>query len=295
MIKKYINKFIVGIKSVVPFKLKKRIKKIHRKVTMISGGGEVNRMSMQQFEGILKQLNINTGDTLIVHSSYGNVFADFSPSEMINLLLKLLGPNGNLLMPYYPSTNSLRWLKQKKIFHMKKTPSVTGVLTEVLALKPGAQKSIHPIKSMVCYGDDCEFIIGQHSNSVYPYDEFSPYYKSVLMNECKTLGIGIEINSFVHSCEDLFWSNKRKIYHPNPIDGKVQMANGTVVMVKTYVHDPVKMENYPPSRDFLKDTSCPTYNIYKDDYRVIYSVDNKEVLEHTKKLFNRGVDRINYN
>ena len=69
------------------------------------------------------------GRTLYVHSSWNEFYnVPLKPSEMISLLLDLLGPEGTLVMPAFPIRQD-----PDKVF-VDKAPVYTGLLCEVFAV-----------------------------------------------------------------------------------------------------------------------------------------------------------------
>ena len=70
-------------------------------------------------------------------------------------------------MPAYGEDNSS--------FDLNKTKSVAGVLSESLRNYPGTMRSCFPKFSMCGYGKHAEEILSKHKNSLYQFDENSPY------------------------------------------------------------------------------------------------------------------------
>ena len=58
---------------------------------------------------IVDDLGIKKGDRIIVSSSFGNLNANFSPQELVETLMDIIGKDGVIMMPYYPPINSTEW------------------------------------------------------------------------------------------------------------------------------------------------------------------------------------------
>jgi aminoglycoside N3'-acetyltransferase len=284
------------IKYLTPEKLKRSIRKYKRsfkRVSLKKNRESLNRLAIKDFKDIIEnKLKIKKGDTIIVHSSFGNLYADFSPEEAIKCLMSVVTESGNIIMPFYPTGHAYHWLKNNNVFDVFSSKSKMGILTQTFSEFRDVKISTHPVKAVVAWGKDRDFLISEHHKSLYPYDDKSPYYKTLFLNNSKTVGLGIEINSFFHSCEDIFWKDKGKIYSKRTFDGKFRTYEGKTVVVKTYVHVPKKIQNLISNCEFLKRTKCPTYLRFENDKCVFYSANNQTVVEHSKKQFENNIDRI---
>ena len=84
------------------------------------------------------------------------------------LLLDKIGKEeGRLLRLAYGEDNDS--------FDLNKTKSVAGVLSESLRNYPRTMRSCFPKFSMCGYGKYAEKILSKHKNSLYQFDENSPY------------------------------------------------------------------------------------------------------------------------
>ena len=75
-------------------------------------------LNQNEFESILiNELNINSGDTLFIHSSLDKINLSFSPFDALNIILDIVGTNGTILFPTYPLGYSYNFLKQNQVFN----------------------------------------------------------------------------------------------------------------------------------------------------------------------------------
>jgi aminoglycoside 3-N-acetyltransferase len=242
----------------------------------------------------LKDLGLKKGDTIIVHSSFGYLNVDLSPMEVIEILKSIITNEGNILMPYYPPSLGIDWLKADNIFDVENTKSSMGVLSNIFGHSENVKISLHPIKAMAVWGKDRDYLIEEHHKSLTPFDFYSPYYKAGLLSGSKSLGLGIEKNAYFHSCEDVIKSHLDcNLYSESIYLGKVVSSDLSEIIVKTFAHCPNKTSGFMSPTDFLKITDCPSY-IQIDDKRTrMYIVDNSSVMDHLKQVFGSSIHRGN--
>jgi|SRR5690606_2763718 len=287
------DKVIKYIKYLIPQDFKKLYRKFKRQIirkVRLSGSDRIP-LSLDELESILiNDLKIRRGDTVIVHSSFGNLNAGFTPQDAVDILKKVVGAEGNLLMPFYPTGHAYYWIQENNVFDVHLSKSCMGILTQVFKESEGTKVSPHPVKAVSAWGKDREFLISEHHKSLYPYDKHSPYYKTSLLPNSKTIGLGVEINSFLHTCEDLFLQDKSEIYSNQLFKGTVNYYDG-VTEVDTYLHEPHKVNSILTPCEFLKKIKCPGYKTYLHKGTVYFCSNNKEALAFTEPLFLKGLSR----
>lgn len=264
------------------------IKKIYRKTYRALLG---KRLTENEFRYVVKSLlGIKKGDSILVHASFGNMKAGFSPKRGVEILMGAVGLEGNILMPYYPY-DSKKFLEAEEVFDVKTTPTRSGILSAVFSTFPGVRKSIHPIKSLAVWGKDRDYLISEHHLSQTPFDEKSPYYKLSTLKKAKSLGLGTYKNSFVHCAEDII-SGYPKHYYNHLFQGKCTDYAGNTQIINTTVHLSAKLPRYT---GYLIDTKCPEYEIYSYLNRFFFKSNVKKIIEHFTKLFtDEGVTAYSY-
>jgi len=183
-------------------------------------------------ESKLFELGVRHGDTLIVHSAFSELKRfNMTPDEVIDLLLKAIGVEGNLIMPAIPLFKAqpepfhrfdLANYKCIPVYDLKKTRVWTGLLPQTLLRRPGALRSRNPLNSMVVFGRDSKALIDYE---YFDEESLACGYGSVLANSLKynskILFLGVdEVHSMtmIHVAEDLYpadwpvenWYWKRK-------------------------------------------------------------------------------------
>ncbi len=195
-------------------------------------------------EKILREeLSLQSGDCVMVHSSVNQLNLTFPSYNILKIVLDIIGNNGTLIMPTYPKQNSYKFLSTNQVFNIRKTPTYTGLMNEYARRHKDARRSLHPTKSVVAIGKNADIIVSEHNNSIYPYSEFSPYYK-INSFDTKIIGIGIETTylSAVHSVEDTLLERfPVDPYHNEIFNAKCIDYDGNEVIVRTKAHDMRKM------------------------------------------------------
>jgi len=191
---------------------------------------------------LTNDLGLTSGDTVYVHSSVDQLNLGFAFYRILPLIQNVIGSQGTVLFPTYPNrspVSSYEYLKQGRVYDVRRTPSFTGLLTEFARRQRNAIRSLHPTKSVCAIGPLAEILTASHQESPYPYDTCSPYYKLV-EHEAKIIGIGVHSTylSFVYCVDDaLKEQNPVQTYFPEMFAAKCINYRGTVEIVHTYAHD----------------------------------------------------------
>jgi aminoglycoside 3-N-acetyltransferase len=199
-------------------------------------------LTEENFRSILiGDLNLCAGDLVYVHSGMDGLNLGFPFYRILFLIREVIGPAGTVLFPSYPNhrISSYEYLRQGKVFDVRRTPSYVGILTEFARRQAGAVRSLHPTKSVCAIGPAAEEITATHHLSPYPYDTGSPYYK-LIEGGGKIVGLGATTNyiSFGYCVDDAL---KEKfpvsVYHDEIFDARCINYQGERVTVRTYAHD----------------------------------------------------------
>ena len=148
----------------------------------------------------LAELGINSGDLLMVHSSYKSLGPVEGGIETVILgFLQAIGPEGTLLFP------ALNWTIQPgDIFDPKLTPTIVGAIPEYFRTRPDVTRSIHPTHSACGIGANVNDILGKHYLDRSPCGEHSPFrILTQLGGKIVMLGCGLRPNTTMHSLEEL--------------------------------------------------------------------------------------------
>jgi len=207
-------------------------------------------------EILLGKLGLKDTDVVFVHSAVDSLHLDFSFFRILPLLRECVGEGGTLLFPTYPELPSYEFLRGGHIFDVRRSPSFTGILTEVARRQKGAVRSLHPTKSVSALGPLARELTDGHHLSPFPYDRTSPYHRMADVGG-KIIGIGVTTRklSFVHCADDILKDDFPVApYHAEIFSAKCIDYAGNTVIVQTLAHDRAKMKHNIPR--FVK-RYCP--------------------------------------
>lgn len=194
------------------------------------------------FSNILsRDLGLGAGDLVYVHSGMDGLNLAFPFYRILLLIQEVIGSSGTVVFPTYPNhrMSSYEYLRQGKIFDVRRTPSYTGILTEFARRQRGAVRSLHPTKSVCAIGPAAKEITATHHLSPYPYDTCSPYYK-LIEGGGKIIGLGATTNyiSFGYCVDDAFKEKfPVRVYHEEVFEAPCINYENERVIVSTYAHD----------------------------------------------------------
>lgn len=199
-------------------------------------------VSESQLVADLKNAGIKSDDTLLVHSSLSKIgFVENGPKTVVDALLKVIGDNGNLLMPNSPNAGmQLDYIKKNKVFDVLNAPSKLGIISEYFRKLPNAIRSAHPTEPVSCIGEKSDYFVGEHFGEITPYTQNSPFYK-VSEQGGKILYLGVTLDNAgtnLHTLEDAVDDFKYPVYFNEIFEVNVKLATGEIKKMKTKVHNP---------------------------------------------------------
>lgn len=189
----------------------------------------------------LAKMGIKPGDALMVHCAFSAIgFVKGGPQTLIDVLLKILGPHGHLLMPTSP-VEKLQYdhLSAQPVFDVRNTPSAMGALSETFRKHPEAVRSLHPTEPVSVVGPEKHWFVKDHFGEPTPYTKNSPFYK-LIEKQGKILVIGRDIWVAInlHTLEDAVPDFKFPVYADRWFDATVIDADGKSHQMKTRAHSP---------------------------------------------------------
>ena len=157
-------------------------------------------MQTHDFQTQLKNLGINTGDTVLMHSSMKALKTDMTPEEFIREIIEAIGPDGTLLVPAltYSSVNT-----ENPLFKAAETEPCIGLIPRTFFKMPGVVRSLHPTHSVCALGKLAGELCSAHINDETPVGPNSPFMK-ITKYGGKLLFIGEVVKSctFMHGVEE---------------------------------------------------------------------------------------------
>jgi aminoglycoside 3-N-acetyltransferase len=148
---------------------------------------------------ILRSLGLDKGDNVIVHSSlkaFG--YVESGASTVIEALISVLGDKGTLIMP----TFTLSFLmSESPVLDLVRTPSETGLITEVFRTRKNVFRSKHITHSVAAWGKCAEEVASLES--VTAWGQSSPF-QWLMDNDGKVLmlGVGYDRCTMIHKAEE---------------------------------------------------------------------------------------------
>ena len=150
----------------------------------------------------LLDLGVTRGRTVWVQSSWNEFFnVPMKPSELVELLRELIGPEGTLAMPAFPIDPD-----PAKLLLIDRAPVSTGLLCEVFRRVSGVQRSIHLSSSVCAIGPNADFLIRDHHRTPMTWGKESPFCR--LMDvDARIIGLGATFNFMtpLHAVECLLF------------------------------------------------------------------------------------------
>lgn len=122
----------------------------------------------------LVRMGMKPGSVVIVHCAMNN-FYNYrgSVDELIDELLRVLGPEGTLCMPAFPYDKN----NPDKVFDVRSEKTAAGLLAETFRKRPGVKRSLNQLQSVCALGPKADYIVGEHHLSKISFDKYSPFYK----------------------------------------------------------------------------------------------------------------------
>lgn len=187
----------------------------------------------QQLCNDLRKLGIQSGNTILVHSSLRSLGSVPGGAEtVIQALLEVLGDEGTLLFPAF----SFRTVNANNpVFNVKETPSCIGALPEYFRTRPGTIRSIHPTHSVSGIGKKAKLILGENQLDTTPCGEYSPFRKLRTEGDwILFIGCTVAPNTMMHAVEEMIMP---PYLLGDPIDYKIFHEDGTESVMSVRRHN----------------------------------------------------------
>jgi aminoglycoside N3'-acetyltransferase len=161
--------------------------------------------SLDQTRELLIKLGVSRGRVVWMQSSWNEFYnLNAKPSEVLALILDILGPQGTLVMPAFPIHQD-----PSKVLEIDFVPSSSGLLTEIFRRQPGVLRSIHLSSSVCALGPAANYLVRDHHQDPFPWGDQSPYQRLTELDaRLVCLGLGRFVRSLtpLHSVECLLYN-----------------------------------------------------------------------------------------
>ncbi len=246
-------------------------------------------LSKNDLKTAFRNVGIDSGDTLLVHSSLSKIgYVEDGPKTVVNALLEILGEQGNLLMPTSPNAGyQLEYIKDLEQFDVKNAPSKLGAISEYFRKLSGVIRSTSPTEPVSAYGPDAEWLTSGHLGEITPYTENSPF-RRIMEKNGKILYLGVSLDNAgtnLHTLEDAV-DFPYPVYFNEAFDVKIKNSDGETHSQKVKVHNPAW------SAKRKCDELLPMF--YEAGCYQEYTIgEAKALLFDAKKMFDTMIDAFN--
>lgn len=198
-------------------------------------------VSAERFQSDLLALGVRPGMALFVHSAFSQMGGiRVTPFELASMLCELVGDQGTVAMPTFPMRGrSQHYLDRGATFDVRRTPSQSGIVTEVFRRMPGTCRSVHPTHAVAARGGEAAFVTDDHWRSATPFDEHSPFAR-LLATGASVLRLGaFDAMTFRHLADHMLQDRiPLPIYSDRTVVVTTIDAAGTVRQMETRAHNP---------------------------------------------------------
>jgi aminoglycoside 3-N-acetyltransferase len=176
--------------------------------------------SEAQLEAAIASLGVQPGDAVMVHSGFAPTsgFAG-TPGDVIEVLLRAVGPAGHLLMLSIPYRGSSQgYAESDPLFDVRRTPSKVGVVSELFRRRPGVLRSLSPLHPVAVHGPLAAWLVADHDAALRSCGKGTPFERFLSLNG-KLLFFDAPYQSmtFMHYIEDACRDRLPvELYDPTP-------------------------------------------------------------------------------
>jgi aminoglycoside 3-N-acetyltransferase len=227
--------------------LKTKLHQVRQKLVKSLRSYDASRLTQT-----LRQMGIAETDTLLVHSNF-EPLSGFTgtPMDVVDAFANLVGDRGNLAMVSIPFRGSAYdYLAQGKVFDVRKTFSMMGLITEMFRRRPGTLRSLHPTHPVLALGKDAAWIVEGHENCLYPCGPGSPFEKLHALNgKIVFFDVGFGSITFFHYVEHLTMPDLPfPVYDSRVFEAPVVDSGGQRRIVRTQAYT----REYPRAAEKLE-------------------------------------------
>jgi len=183
-----------------------------------------NEVTGRQLADVFRSAGLEAGNSVLIHSSFRSLGAVVGgPDAVVDALLDVIGPKGNLMLPSFNYSQPL----PEPYYNPAQTPARTGIIVETGRKRKNAVRSLHPTHSVSVIGADADLLTRDHlAGRVFgagsPIDRLAQMGGKVLL-----IGVPHTSSSTIHVGEEHAGVPKAGWSEPIP-KVKVLMPDGTI-------------------------------------------------------------------
>ena len=186
----------------------------------------------------LKKLGIRENSVICIHSMLSSFGYLVGGPETVIAAIKESVSETTLMMATFPfESTMLDYISTDPIYHIKKTPSKSGLLSETLRLHPGAKRSYHPTHPCVALGSKADYLIDGSQWSETPFGQNSTYGRFSNLDEAIMLLIHTNNTSIVHRIQEIV--KMPNLFLKEYASVKGYDSEDQIVKYKLRIHTPI--------------------------------------------------------
>ena len=186
---------------------------------------ENNTLTVNDLIAAFSEIGLGKGDRLIIHSSLSSLgHVEKGAEGVIDALLEVIGPSGNLMLPTFNYTRPL----PEPYYDPQNTPCRAGIIPETGRKRPDTIRSLHPTHSVAVIGPDAKQLTDGHLQTR-AFGKNSPIDRLVKAGgKVLLIGVAHTTSSTIHIGEEYADIPKVSWYDPLPT-AKVLMPGGKII------------------------------------------------------------------
>lgn len=196
-----------------------------------------------QFEAVLDELGIRSGDRVIVHSGISHIGKfEGGPVKLVERLRERIGSTGLLLFPAFPFGNLMfEYLESGPSFDAREPKAKMGALVDIALGYEDRMRSVHPTHSVAGFGDDVADLLKDHHLDGTPFGPHSPFWRLADMGgKILVIGVGLSSVTGFHLPEDRMGDEfPVRVYGDKIYEVPCLSDTGEEIRVRTRAHDPM--------------------------------------------------------
>ncbi len=248
-------------------------------------------MGEEKFSECLKRIGVTPGATVMVHCSIDEVVRrvpGMNAVKFVTLLQKLLGDKGTLLVLTSPfSGTESEYVHSHDTFDVRRTPSKTGLFTEVFRRMPGVTRSMQPTHPVAAWGVNAHALTATHHLGT----AFGPQSPFLKLADCRGIivGVGARMGKYftiMHAVEELHPRTRELLFEKTPYEIKIVNGAETIAYSSHALRTGMK-RNVVLLEDVLR--ADGTVHGFTKSGLLFDAADAKALVEHGLELIERKV------
>jgi aminoglycoside 3-N-acetyltransferase len=160
----------------------------------------------RELRAALAAVGVVAGDAMMLHSAFNDTHGfRGSIEQLTEVFIDAVGPDGHLLMVSLPyRSSSFDYLSKLRVFDVRKTPSMMGMVSEIFRRRPDVLRSLHPTHPVLVRGERAQEFIEAHPSCRYPCGPGSPFDRLAAENGIVIFfNVAFDTYTFFHYLEHM--------------------------------------------------------------------------------------------